>query len=439
MRPMPVVLVAATAAVLVGFGAGSATGQTGPPATFAGVVEAVAPAVVTLVPPAGSAISRFDDDEEDGDLVAPVGSGIIVDPRGIVLTNARVAGVRGVEVLTADGRRHRPIRVALDTRSDLGILVIGDGASVFPSARLADSDRIKVGDWVVAMGTPLGLRATVSAGVVSARVSDGAGSDVGDYLLTTAVMRFGSTGGPLVDVNGQVVGINTMFASEAAGLAFTIPSNVARTVVPQLLETGRVSRAGIGLVTQALTPELARALGAPGTLGLVVADVIPGGPAAAAGLQPGDIMLAFEAVPLLGRLDLARALQRARPGQEVALRVRRRGGRETIIAVRLTEDRDEEPTSLVTWPMPELGFEVRSLTPTLGVVVSRARRPALDSGLRAGDIVRDVNHEPVRTVADFARIADQLRAGRTVALLVQRGRVALYVALSAGMERKASR
>ena len=436
---MRALLVAVLVLIVPGAGVPSAAAQTAPPATFARIVEAVAPAVVTIVPPVGAAITTLLDDEEDeSGRETAVGSGVIVDARGVVLTSARVAAGTGVEVLTGDGRRYRPTRVAIDMRSELAILLIGDGTSTFPFAPLGDSDRVRIGDWVLAMGTPLGLQTTVSAGVVSAQARDSTGPDGPDYLLTTAVMRFGSTGGPLVDVTGTVIGINTVFAFEHAGLAFTIPSNVARAVVPQLLQSGRVTRPTAGVVTQTLTPELARGLGAPRAQGLVVADVIPGGPAAAAGLVPGELLLAFDGVPLVTRSDLARALQRARPGQDATLRVRRRDGREATVTVRLAEDRDEPPTSLVTYRLPELGCDIRSLTPDMGVVVSTARRPALERGLHAGDIIREVNHEAVRTVGDVARIADRLRPGQGVTLLVQRGRVALYVVLTAGSGREAT-
>jgi serine protease Do len=423
----------------LGPGIPSVAGQTAPPVTFAQVVEALTPAVVTILPPADAPIGLLGDDDEEGDY-PPLGSGVIVDARGVVLTNSRVASAPRIEVLTADGRRYRPTRVAVDERSDLAVLVIGDGATAFPFARLADSDHAKIGDWVLAMGAPLGFRTTVSAGVISARARDNAGLDAPDYLLTTAVVRFGSTGGPLVDLTGGVIGINTVFAFERAGLAFTIPSNVARAVVPQLLEHGRVTRASLGVIIQDLTPELARALklerAAPG---LLVGDVIPDGPAAATGIQPGDVLLAFDGRPLLARSDLPRALQDSRPGQEVVVHVRRRDGRKATVTARLIEDRDTTPTSLVTYRLPQLGCDVRSLTPDLGVVVSRAERPALESGLHAGDIVRELNHEAVRTVGDLARVADRLRPGQLVAMLVQRGRYAVYVVLRAGGESKAIR
>jgi serine protease Do len=347
-----------------------------------------------------------------------------------VLTNAHVArAAPKIEVVTADGRRYRPSRIATDTRTDLAVLIIGDGSAPFPHARLADSDRARVGDWVVAIGTPFGLATTVTAGIISARARDSAGPDAPDYIQTSAVVRDGSSGGPLVNVDGEVVGINTIFAFESIGLAFTIPSNTARMVAAQLADTGRVSRAWLGVLTQALTPELGRALATGTSAGLLVADVVPAGPGAAAGLRPGDLLLALDTRPLRARTDLARALSQARPGQTVNLELRRQDGTTRSVAVTLGEERDEAPSSLVALRVPELGCEVRSITPDLGVVVIRVDAQAGAAGLRPGDVVRELNSAAVRTVGDLARLADRLRAGEPVALLVQRGRTARYLAL----------
>jgi S1-C subfamily serine protease len=423
--------------VLAVLALGPALGEGGPeaPPTFAPVVAALAPAVVTIalhdpgVPGERGPAGDNGEIDEDGTL----GSGLIIDPRGVVVTNAHVAsGTRPLEVVTHDGRRYRPTRVAIDRRSDLAVLIIGDGSITFPHARLADSDRVQVGDWVVAIGTPLGLRTTVTAGVISARARDSAGPAAPDYLQTSAVMHEGSSGGPLVDVHGDVVGINTVLAFEAAGVAFTIPSNTVRTIAAQLAATGRVSRPWLGVLTQALTPELARALKLGTSPGLLVADVALGSPAATAGLRSGDLLLALEAHRLLSRVDLARALEPARSGQTVTVEVRRRDGAVQMVSVTLAEERDETPTSLVTYRVPELGCEVRSVTPDLGVVVVRLSEPSGTGGLRPGDVVREMNHTPVRTVGDLARLADRLRAGEPVALLVQRGPVATWVALKAG-------
>jgi serine protease Do len=429
-RLMRALTVSLAITAILGAGVHTAAAQDAPPPSFATVIQAVAPAVVTIVPAASDVTRRPDVEgpEAEDDVL---GSGVLLDPRGVVLTNAHVVSAAGVEVMTDDGRRHRPKRVLIDMRSSLAVLVIGDGVATFPYARLGDSDRVRVGDWVVAIGAPLGLHTTVTAGVVSARARDSVGPDAPDYLLTTAVMRFGSTGGPLVNVRGEVVGINTIFAFESAGIAFTVPANVARSVVPQLLETGRVSRASLGLFTQALSPQLAGALQLGTVTGLVVTDVIRGGPAAVAGVRSGDLLLALDASALVVRSDLSRALQRAYPGQDVTLRVRRRDGAQETLAVRLGEEGDESPHAVLTYRVPELGCEVRGLTPEGGVVVSRVDRRGEAAGLRAGDIVREINHRPVRTLDEFARLADGLRPGDAIAVLVQRGRTALYVALTA--------
>ncbi|RPH84515.1 MAG: PDZ domain-containing protein [Candidatus Rokuibacteriota bacterium] len=418
--------------VALGLTASPGMGQPEPPPSFASIVAAVAPAVVTITavlePEPGSGYPDPEDEMAEED--ATLGSGVIIDPRGVVVTNAHVAGgARPIEIVTDDGRRFRPTRIAIDRRSDLAVLIIGDGTVTLPHARLADSDRVRVGDWVVAIGTPLGLRTTVTAGIISARVRESAGPGAPDYLQTSAVMHEGSSGGPLVNVHGEVVGINTILAFEAAGLAFTVPSNTVRTVAAQLVSEGRVSRPWLGVLTQALTPALSGALATGTSKGLLVADVASGSPGAAAGLRPGDLLLALDTRQLLAGGDLARALGQTRAGQTVSVRVRRRDGTVHTLAVTLVEERDEIPSSLVTYRIPELGCEVRSVTPNLGVVVIWVNAVAGDGGLRPGDVVRELNHAPVRTVGDLARLADRLRAGDDVALLVQRGPVGTYVAL----------
>jgi serine protease Do len=410
-----------------------ALAQRGAPPTFATIVETVAPAVVTIsavVDPKTAATEAREDEEPDE--AGPIGSGVIIDPKGVVLTNAHVAvAAAAIEVITDDGRRFRPTRIVIDARSDLAVLVIGDGTVTFPFARLADSDRARVGDWVVAIGTPQGLRTTVTAGVISARGGEGAGPLGPDYLQTTAVLRLGSSGGPLVNLDGEIVGINTVFAFEVAGLAFTIPSNVARAVAAQLIKDGRVSRPWLGLVTQALTPELARGLALEASAGLLISDVIPASPGAAAGLHAGDLVMMLDARRLLTRLDLARALAQARAGQAVTLQVRRRDGTVHTLPVTLGEERDAAPSSLTTYRVPELGCVVRSVTPELGVSIVQVDARAGTDTLRAGDVVREVNGIRVRTISDFAGVVDRLRSGDYVALLVQRGSLATYVALQA--------
>jgi serine protease Do len=427
--------VAISVLVLLGFTAGPAMGQRGAPPSFAAVVEAVAPAVVTIAALAGPgrAGSEVWEEDEGRGNEGPIGSGVIIDPKGIVLTNAHVADGGGpIEVITDNGIHYRPTRVAIDTRSNLAVLIIGDGSVTFPHARLGDSDRARVGDWVVAIGTPAGLQTTVTAGIVSGRAHDTGGPELPDYIQTTAALRSGSSGGPLVDLAGEVVGINTILAFEALGLAFTIPSNTARRVASQLVETGRVSRPALGVVTQALTPELARALGTGTAAGLLVADVLPASPAAAMGLRSGDLLLMIDSRRLLARTDLRRVLEQARTGQTVVLQVRRRDGTQRTMTAMLGEERDEAPSSLIAYRLPELGCDVRSITPEFGVVITRVDAAATSAGLRAGDIVRELNNVPIRSIDHLSRLADRLATGDRVALLVQRGRVATYVALTAG-------
>lgn len=411
--------------------AGAATAT---PPSFAAAIAAVMPAVVTIVrvtPPAADPFDEQMDDEIDGGPMRAAGSGVIIEARGIVLTNAHIVETGAVEVVTADGRRYRPSRIARDRRSNLAVLVIGDGATTFPAARLGDSDRVRVGDWVVALGAPFGLRGTATAGILSARTAD---DDAGlvdvDRLQTTAVMAGGSSGGPLVNLDGEVIGVNLVALIDAVGVAFTIPSRTARRVLPDLIEHGRVRRATLGVLTQPLTADLARALGAGTAGGLLVADVARDGIAAAAGVRSGDVLLELDRRRMRTQGDLARALQASSPGRPVELLVRRRDGREQRLGLTAGEADDTIlPTSLPSETVERLGIDVRGVTPDFGVVVARLERTgvAAAAGLRPGDVIREVNHTPVADVATFARLVDRLRADDAVALLVQRDHVALYV------------
>ncbi len=414
-----------------------------PPPSFATVVAAVLPAVVTIVavPPPGG-VGPDDEEDEDMPRARAIGAGVIVDPAGVVVTNAHVVRGVAVEILTSDGRRYRPRRTALDGRSDLAIVVIGDGTQRFPSARFGDSDALRVGDWVVAMGASFGQEPSVTAGIISARArAEDAGLPDRDYLQTTAVMEAGNSGGPLVSLEGEVIGINLVALLEGTGIAFTIPSSTARHVVAELVAHGRVTRAELGMITQPVTAELARAFGLAETAGLLVADVVRGGPAAQAGVRPGDVVRGLEHETIRTRADLARALRPLTPGRTVALLVRRRGGGEETVRVTLGREDDRLVTSLPGLRVTALGLEVRGVTPELGVVVTRVDREgaAGAGGLRPGDVVREVDHTAVSGMREFAGLADRLRPGQTVAFLVQRGPVGLYVAVVVATPEHAAR
>lgn len=360
-----------------------------------------------------------------------LGAGVIVDSSGIALTSARaiLLAPRFVAVL-ADGTPLQATLLALDRRTDVAVLKL-QGGGTFPHLPFGDSELVKAGDWVIAVGAPQGLEGTVTAGVITATPAPGSGP-LAAFLQTDAAIGGQSAGAPLVDLGGQIVGLCTPFRGD--GVGYALPSTIVRKVYLELIEKGRVSRPWLGVRTQSLTLDLARALGAPDAVGVLLADVRPKGPGAAAGLRPGDIVLQVDTTPVSSRAHLERAVSALPPGHVVRLRLRR-ATRELTATVRLGEEPDD-------WQVPAvlvrarrlLGIEVHPITPTMGAVVNTidAWSPAAHAGMQAGDVIREINRRPIGSFLDFEVAAGELTAGTPVLILVQRGDVALYVAVSPG-------
>jgi serine protease Do len=349
------------------------------------------------------------------------GAGVIVDEAGLVLTSAHVAArVEDLEAVLLDGRTFRIALVGADRRTDLAVLKLRGGGP-FPSLRLAASDEVRVGDWIVAVGAPYGLAATVTAGIVSA-TQRRVGLVPGDTLLQTDVaLGAGNAGGAIVNTAGQLVGITTAVGA-TSGLGFAVPASTAAMVFHAIVERGKVSRSWLGVFTQVLTPTLARALGATGAKGALVADVERQSPAAAA-LRSGDVLLELDREAIVEPEDLDRLVSARKPGQAVTI-TRWRGGQRSVVRVTLGEEPDDRTRERVR---TIAGLDVRQLAPGLGVVVVAVEpRTAGPGGVRAGDVIREIDGSAVRDIADVERGLGK-RASGTALLLVQRGPVPLYV------------
>ncbi|MCI0547801.1 MAG: Do family serine endopeptidase [Candidatus Rokubacteria bacterium] len=253
-----------------------------------------------------------------------LGSGVIIDKRGLVLTNFHVIkGADEITVRLSDKREYRGKVMGVDPKTDLALVRV-DPDHEFRVAPLGNSDILKVGEWAIAIGNPFGLDQTVTVGVISATGR----SDVGvatyeNFIQTDASINPGNSGGPLVNLQGEVVGINTAIVAAGQGIGFAIPINMVRRVVDQLMEQGKVVRGWLGVALQPLSQELAQTLGVTGKGGAVVASTIPGGPAAAAGLQQGDVILAFDTTPVDDYRHLQRLVAETRVGKAVTLQVLR--------------------------------------------------------------------------------------------------------------------
>ncbi|RMF88069.1 MAG: Do family serine endopeptidase [Nitrospinota bacterium] len=254
-----------------------------------------------------------------------LGSGFIIDPAGYIVTNNHViANARTIGVRLADGREFNASVLGTDPQTDLALLRIKAEGDL-PAVPLGDSEATQVGDWVIAIGNPFGLGQTVTTGIISAKGRVIGAGPYDDFLQTDAAINPGNSGGPLFNLNGEVIGINTAIVASGQGIGFAIPSQLAKTVIAQLKSRGRVVRGWLGVYVQPLTPPLAQSLGLEKLQGALVADVVAGGPAAEAGVQPGDVIVALGGQPVQTATDLPRLVAEAPVGKAVPVKLIRRG------------------------------------------------------------------------------------------------------------------
>jgi serine protease Do len=332
-----------------------------------------------------------------------------------------------------DGTRHKAKVAGIDQKTDLAVLRLEADGKRFPFLPLGDSNEVQVGDWVMAVGSPFGLQATVTSGIVSAKARQIGAGPYDDFLQTDAAINPGNSGGPLVNMRGEVIGINTAIVRGGSGIGFAIPASMAKRVSAQLLENGKVTRGWLGVVLQPLTPELAASFGAEGKKGVLVSEVTPDSPAAKAGLKSGDVVLEVDGRKVANPGDVARAVGLASPGRTARLTLWRDKA-QTSMNVVLGEAPGEARAS-------RLGFEVRPVTAdvarelgrrsTEGVLVTRVEddSAAAEAGIRRGDVIVEVNRQPVKGLADFEKATRDIKKGERLTVRLERGEVALYVAL----------
>ena len=373
-----------------------------------------------------------------------LGSGVIVSPEGYVLTNNHVVdGATDVRVTLSDKREFQGHVVGTDPKTDIAVLKIEAG-NLFPIT-IGDSARAEVGDTVLAIGDPFGVGETVTKGIVSATGRGNLGiEDYEDFIQTDAPINPGNSGGALINDRGELIGINTAIITHGSGgnqgIGFAVPSNLARTVMEEILKNGKVTRAYLGIYPQDVTPAIAKAFGEKDTSGVLVSDVSPSSPAQAAGLQRGDIILEVNGKPMTDSNQLRMTISMMQPGSEAKLKVEHGGSRRelTIKLRELPTEQAENNNQTDDQQRSSAGVEVANLTPdlaqqlqlpptTTGVVVKRVNpsSPLADSGLREGDVVQEVNHQPVKNVSDFY---NAMRKDATnPLLLVNRGGRTLFI------------
>jgi serine protease Do len=429
--------------------------------TFAKVADAIKPAVINITTTGRATgpgrtpfeeffgeefFRRFFGDAPERIPQRSLGSGVIVDATGVALTNAHVVeNARDIEVVTLDGNKHRAKVVGMDKKTDLAVLKLDDGKGSFNYARLGDSDKMQVGDWVIAVGSPFGLHSTVTAGIISAKARQLGQGPFDDFLQTDAAINPGNSGGPLVNMQGEVIGINTAIVAGGTGIGFAIPSNLARKIYTELNSKGKVTRGWLGVSIQPLNPELAKSFGTKDTKGVLISDVMADSPAAKAGLQPGDILLEFDGKKMEAPADLQRAVGFTAPGATAKMKVLREKSEKTfeVKVGEAPDDREVASRSGQRGPT-SLGVEVRPVTPEIarqlnlrnaeGVVVVRVddESSAAAAGVQRGDVIREINRQRVRTIADFEKATKDLKDGDRMTVLLQRGPMSLYVAFTVG-------
>jgi len=417
---------------------------------FSAVADRVMPAVVNVstipkrgVPGAEEAPERFREffgeefyeryfrrrPREDS---RATGSGVIVDPRGYILTNNHVIeNAQEIIVRLSDARRFPAKLVGRDLKTDLAVLKV-EAPGPLPVADLGDSDRLRVGQWAIAIGNPFGLDRTVTVGIISATARTRVGVATYEHFIQTdASINPGNSGGPLLNLDGKVIGINTAIVAAGQGIGFSIPINMAKDVMRQLIVRGRVVRGWLGIVIQDVTDELAGSFGVRERQGVLVADVMKGGPGDAAGMRPGDVVVEFGGVPIKEVPDLQRRVASVTPGQPTKLTVIRER-RPVGLTVIIGEMPGDEPAVAAEHGAESWGLSVEplgadsalrlNLSHSHGVVVTDVMpgSPADRAGLRRGDVILEINRRSVGDPGALARDLAAVPAGHSVLVYVHR-------------------
>ncbi len=366
------------------------------------------------------------------------GTGIVVRQDGYNVTNNHVvAGAEEVRVRLDGGREYEAQVVGADSESDLAVLKIDAGG--LDPVELGDSDHLEVGEWVIAVGSPFGLERTVTAGIVSATGRSGMGlATYEDFIQTDAAINPGNSGGPLVDLHGLVVGVNTAISTRTGGfmgVGFAIPAGTVRHVVDDIIDSGRVTRGWLGVQIQPLSEDLAKSFGLESTDGVLVADVMAGGPAAEAGLQAGDVVTQVGHRHVSTPAEMMREIAEADPGARVQISVMR-GGSESWFPVTLGErPAPDSPAGAAeaTTPSMDLGMKLAPQEGGGAIIETVQPGGAADrAGLREGDVILRIADREVSDPTQFWAAASDVELGPDLRLLVQRGEHKLFLILKTG-------
>lgn len=381
----------------------------------------------------------FDEQQQHPQKQKSLGSGFIISDEGYIITNNHVvAEADEIKVKLSDGREFKGELKGSDEKLDLALLKI-TAKDHLPVAALGDSDKIEIGEWVMAIGNPFGLSQTVTAGIISAQGRVIGSGPYDDYIQTDASINPGNSGGPLFNAHGEVIGINTAIIAGGQGIGFAIPVNMAKNIIPMLKEKGKVTRGWIGVSIQPITPELAQSFELEGEKGALIADVVKDGPAEKAGIKVGDIILDFNGRAIHEMNELPRLVAGTPVGKKVTIKVLR-NGKPLEVPVTIERLKDGEDGDQVGISQERLGMTVRELNKELasklgikeqnGVVITDVKpdSSAGQAGIARGDIIREINGIKIASISDYEKAVNSHKKGAIMRMLLRRGEMSLFVA-----------
>ena len=370
-----------------------------------------------------------------------LGSGFIIEPDGLILTNYHVVdNAEKITVRLLDGRELAGKVVGKDQKTDIALVKIS--ARDLPVAPLGDSDQLEVGEWVMAVGNPFGLDNTVTSGIVSAKDRQIGAGPYDHFIQTDASINPGNSGGPLVNLQGEVIGIDTAIFSQSGGnigIGFAIPINLVKDLLPQLKSGGKITRGWLGVSIQGITPDLAASLGLDQAKGALVSSVVQNSPADRAGIKAGDVIVGYEGKEINNANDLPFLVAGTPVGKTVSLQVFR-GNKQTPLTVAIGKMKEEE---VIASPSEknDLGLTVEQITPDIaedlglensrGVVITAVAPdgPGDEAGFQPGDIIREINRQPVQDLSDYRKIMAIAAQNKSILFLVQREDNTMFLAL----------
>jgi len=373
-----------------------------------------------------------------------LGSGFIIDKEGYIITNNHVVeGAEEIKVTLSNGKDFEGKVIGRDSKTDIALIKI-ESRKDLPTVKMGDSDTLQVGEWVIAIGNPFGFENTVTAGIISAKGRVIGAGPYDDFLQTDASINPGNSGGPLINTQGEVVGINTAIIAGGQGIGFATPINTAKEILPQLKEKGKVTRGWLGVMVQHVTPELAKSFGLKEERGALVSDVTPSGPADKAEIKQGDIIIEFDGKPVDKMTELPRIVGMTPVGKKVEVKVLRER-KEKIFWITVGELEGEKMAEARPAEHElDLGITVQELTPALehryglsgerGVLITHVRRgsPAHKANLRPGDIIKEIKGKLITSIDDYMAEIRKMKEGDIIHLLIKREEGTLYVALKVG-------